>query len=75
MNQIEAIFQGGVFRPLHSVNLPENQRVTLTVQPLRVNEVRVWLDQVHQLHQQIIKRRGVFRDTTPDIAADRMRDD
>jgi predicted DNA-binding antitoxin AbrB/MazE fold protein len=28
---LEAIFEGGVFRPLQPVDLPEHQRVTLTI--------------------------------------------
>jgi predicted DNA-binding antitoxin AbrB/MazE fold protein len=31
MTQIEAIYQGGVFKSLGAVGLAENQRVTLTV--------------------------------------------
>jgi predicted DNA-binding antitoxin AbrB/MazE fold protein len=31
MTQLEAVFQNGVFRPLQPVQLPENQRVTVTV--------------------------------------------
>jgi predicted DNA-binding antitoxin AbrB/MazE fold protein len=29
--QIEAVFENGVFRPLKPVNLPEHQRVTVTL--------------------------------------------
>jgi predicted DNA-binding antitoxin AbrB/MazE fold protein len=31
MTQLEAVFENGVFRPLQPVRLPENQRVTVTV--------------------------------------------
>jgi predicted DNA-binding antitoxin AbrB/MazE fold protein len=29
--QLEAVFENGVFRPLESVQLPEHQRVTVTI--------------------------------------------
>ena len=32
MSQIEAIYQGGVFKPLDAVGLPENQGLRLSVQ-------------------------------------------
>lgn len=31
--QIEAVFENGVFRPLEPIHLPENQRVTVLVPP------------------------------------------
>ena len=35
--QIEAIYQGGVFKLLDAAGLPENQRVRLSVQPINVS--------------------------------------
>jgi predicted DNA-binding antitoxin AbrB/MazE fold protein len=32
MNQIEAIYQNGVFKPLGAVGLPENERVRLRIE-------------------------------------------
>lgn len=29
---VEAIYQGGVFKPIRPINLPENQRVTIVVE-------------------------------------------
>ena len=29
--QVDAIYENGVFRPLHPVHLPEHQRVTFTI--------------------------------------------
>jgi predicted DNA-binding antitoxin AbrB/MazE fold protein len=75
MNQIEAIYQGGVFKPLHTVALSENQRVRLTIQPLGADDVRAWLDQVQQVQQRVVDQRGYFPDSTADIAADRVRDE
>lgn len=34
MTSIEAIYQGGVFRPVGAIELPEGQRVRLRVEPL-----------------------------------------
>ncbi|HXG09054.1 MAG TPA: antitoxin family protein [Gemmataceae bacterium] len=34
--QVEAVYENGVFRPLQPVDLPEHQRVTVTVVPAAV---------------------------------------
>jgi predicted DNA-binding antitoxin AbrB/MazE fold protein len=75
MPEVEAIYQGGVFRPLGVVSLGENQRVRLHIQPIEGHDVRAWLAEVQQLQQRIIAERGYFSDSTADIAADRMRDE
>ena len=75
MTSIEAVFQGGVFKPLSAVNLGETQRVRLEFQPLEENPARAWLAEVQQLQQKIIAARGYFPDSTADIAADRGRDE
>lgn len=73
MNPIEAIYQNGVFKPLEDVGLPENQRVRLSVQPLDLGDVRVWLAGVQQRQKRIVAERGFFPDSTLDIAEDRRR--
>jgi len=73
MTHVEAIYQDGVFKPLQSVGLPENQRVRLSVQPVNTDDARAWLAAVQQWQQQIIKRGGNFPNSTPDIAEDRRR--
>ena len=75
MKSIEAIYQGGVFKPLGAVDLRENQRVRLELQPLEGNPIRAWLTEVQQLQQTIIAERGYFPDSAADIAADRGRDE
>ena len=40
MTQIDAIFRNGVFKPLQEVNLPENQRVRLSVQPFEPGDIK-----------------------------------
>jgi predicted DNA-binding antitoxin AbrB/MazE fold protein len=74
MTQIEAIYQGGVFKPLGAVQLAENQRVTLTVQPFEPEDVRAWLSRVQEMHRAFFAKHGYLPDSTPDIAEDRMRD-
>jgi len=73
MMQIEAIYQGGVFKPLGSVALAENQRVRLNFQRLTGDHVGKWLETVRRLQNEIIEKRGFFPDSTSDIAADRKR--
>ena len=73
MTQVEAIYQNGVFKPLQDVELAENQRVQLTVQPVKGSDVRAWLAEVQELRQRIIAERGYFPDSTADIAEDRRR--
>ena len=74
MAQIEAIFQGGVFKPLGEVKLPENQRVRLAIEPIDVTQALALLKRMQERQQKIIKERGYFPDSTPDIAEDRLRD-
>ena len=75
MTQIEAVYQGGVFKPDGDVDLRENQRVRLTVQPIEPADARAWLQRVQQLRQEILQRRGgPLPDSTPLIAEDRLRD-
>ncbi len=73
MNQVDAIYQNGVFKPLQDVGLPENQRVRLSVQPIEASDVRAWLAEVQELQQRIIAERGYFPDSAVDIAEDRRR--
>ena len=73
MNQVEAIYQNGTFKPLENVGLPENQRVRLSVQVLETSDAQDWLARVQLRQQQIIAQHGCFPDSTPDIAGDRRR--
>ena len=76
MSQVEAIYQGGVFKPEGEVNLRENQRVRLNIEPIAPADVTAWLESARKLRQQILARRGgePFPDSTPDVAEDRLRD-
>lgn len=73
MTQIDAIYQNGVFKPLQTVKLQENQRVRLSVEPVAVADVEAWLAEVREMRQRIISQRGYFPDSTADIAEDRRR--
>jgi predicted DNA-binding antitoxin AbrB/MazE fold protein len=73
MGRVDAIYQNGVFKPLGEVGLEDNQRVFLIVEPLSKKNVIRWLEQVRRLQKEIIEVQGVLPDSTPDIAADRLR--
>ena len=75
MTPIEAVYQNGVFKPLEAVPFQENQRVRLSIQPVEASNVPNWLAEVQRLQQQIVGQRGLFPDSTSDIAADRIRDE
>ena len=71
---VEAVYQGGVFKPVRPVDLPENQRVQLQVEAVRADEVRAWLAAVEEWQRDFVARRGYLPDSTDMIAEDRMRD-
>jgi predicted DNA-binding antitoxin AbrB/MazE fold protein len=75
MSQIEAIFRHGVFEPLAPVDLKEEQRVRLSIEPAEKEAVEAWLERVRARHEEILRRRGgePLPDSTPEIAEDRMR--
>lgn len=76
MEYIEAIYQGGVFKPEGAVHLRENQRVRLSVEPAEAKDWSTWLEEVKRAQQAVLDRRaGIpLPDSTADIAEDRMRD-
>ena len=77
MQTIEAIYQGGVFKPLREVQLPENERVVLTVQEMEPNKKEdpiAWFKRMQIAHDRFVAERGYLPDSTLDIAEDRMRD-
>jgi predicted DNA-binding antitoxin AbrB/MazE fold protein len=75
MAAVEAIYQGGVFKPLGEVRLPENQRVVLSIQTPTGQDAAAWLKEVREFQERIIAERGFFPDSTQEIACDRMRDE
>jgi len=73
MSSVEAIYASGVFKPLSEVDLPENQRVRLVVEPVAPAAVGSWLAEVAAFQQQLVANHGILPDSTPEIAADRRR--
>lgn len=74
MSQIEAIYQNGVFKPLGEVNVRENERVRLSIEPVARPDLLEWLQTVQQHQKEFVAKHGYLPDSTPDIAEDRMRD-
>jgi predicted DNA-binding antitoxin AbrB/MazE fold protein len=72
---VEAIYQGGVFKPVRPVDLPENQRVRLNVDSVPATDFQAWLDRVRPVQQEIVNRFGLLPDSTPIIAEDRRRNE
>ena len=76
MSHVEAIFEGGVFRPLQAVGLPEKQRVVLNFEPAKKLSTPEWLEQTRKVREEILRRRGSLGplpDSTPLIREDRDR--
>ena len=71
---VEAVYQGGVFKPVRPVDLPENQRVQLQVESVSVEETLAWLANMQAAREELRAKHGEFPDSTPEIAEDRMRD-
>lgn len=74
MTTVEAIYEGGVFKPVGPVALPEKQRVRLRFEPVAASETLDWLEQMREAREALRAKYGTFPDSTPDIAEDRRRD-
>ena len=68
MHTVEAIYSGGVFKPLDQVTMPENQRVRLTIQPTEPSVSADWLDAIREFQGRIIASHGVLPDSATDRA-------
>jgi predicted DNA-binding antitoxin AbrB/MazE fold protein len=73
MSHIQAIYRGGVFQPLEPVDLPEDQRVQLSVGVVPPPDLRAWLREAGELCAAIVQRHGILPDSASEIAADRHR--
>jgi predicted DNA-binding antitoxin AbrB/MazE fold protein len=73
MYRADAIYENGVFRPLVPIALQENQRVSLEIEPVEIQDVAAWLEETDRLRNRLAAEHGVFPDSTLDIAADRAR--
>lgn len=67
---IDAVFADGAFRPVVPVELPENQRVRLTVEPAGPPPVVAdWLA-LAAAHRERLRAEGAAEhDTTPEVRA------
>lgn len=74
MQTCEAIYQDGVFKPLGKLQLPENERVVLTIQEKSKEDALAWFQRMQVAHDRFVAERGYLPDSTLDIAEDRMRD-
>lgn len=73
MTQIDAVFESGVFRPSEEVKLPDNQRVRLSVETVGAEDAEVWIQRVRARRERLRQEKGLFPDSTLDIAEDRQR--
>jgi predicted DNA-binding antitoxin AbrB/MazE fold protein len=73
VSQIDAIYRNGVFEPLGAVDLPENERVRLNVEPVARPDLLAWLDDVRKLQAKLVTQHGAFPNSASDIAEDRRR--
>lgn len=77
---VDAVYSGGVLRPLGDVNLSENQRVRLTIAPPLPEprplpaQVAEWMAEAAALREEMFAKYGYSYDSTEIIAADRRRD-
>lgn len=77
MQQIEAIYQDGVFKPLTRVRLKKNQHVRLSVSPttpVKKKDFRAWFRDLEKFHKEFVKKHGYLPDSAIEIAKDRRRD-
>ena len=49
-NIFEAIYEDGVLKPLEPIKLPEHQRVTITIQPLLIENPDQELESWHRVY-------------------------
>lgn len=73
MDQIDAIYRHGVLEPLQPLDLPEEQRVRLSIERAREDSQDEWLARVQKRRGEIFRRQGHLPDSAVDIAEDRTR--
>jgi predicted DNA-binding antitoxin AbrB/MazE fold protein len=65
MDLVEAIYHDGVFEPVEHIDLPENQRVRLSVQTVDVGEGLSWLKRTKELRERIVQQQGLLPSNPP----------
>ncbi len=71
---VDAIYADGVFKPVQSVALPENESVRITVESNSKLSSAEWMKRVREFRRKIEAKYGVLPDSTEVIRADRCRD-
>jgi predicted DNA-binding antitoxin AbrB/MazE fold protein len=74
MTRVDAIYEHGIFRLLGPVDLPENQRVALNIEPVSYEDIMAWLAETDRLREEIAAEHGILPDSAIDIAEDRRRE-
>jgi predicted DNA-binding antitoxin AbrB/MazE fold protein len=70
----EAIYEEGVFRPLEPLEIPEHQKVELTVTTFdSEGDLDELWDRIGQRREEIFRRHGKLGDSTAMIREDRER--
>lgn len=75
---IDAVYSGGVLRPLGEVKLEENERVRLTISPAPKPlppEVTEWLARTAAFRRECYNESGYFPDSALLVAEDRRAHD
>lgn len=75
MTPVDAIYQGGVFKPLGPVDVAENATVRLHVEPVPARDVRAWAEKARANRQRLFEQHGYYPDISKEIAEDRARDE
>ena len=72
---IDAVYVGGVLKPLAEVDLKENECVRLTATPLPLPpHVVKWMLETAAFRKECFEKYGYFPDSAETVAADRRRD-
>jgi len=71
MTTIEAVYSGGVFKPVDTVNLPENQRVRIYIESRDGLSIAEVLAASREHRRKMEARHGLLPDSTEIIRASR----
>ena len=72
---IDAIFTGGLFKPINAIDLPENQQVRLFISPREPLSAAEWLTAAREHRRNMEARHGILPDSMEEIRANRYRDE
>ncbi len=75
MNVISTQFTGGVFVPLEPVEIEEGTKIQVQIRSQSDLDWKEWMKSAAINRQKIMDRVGVLPDSTPEIRADRYRDE